>query len=215
MTWCKSSLDNIVMLYNNQRLSTRLLTLAPAGGKLETAMELSLDAVDKPEQPGADPARGVSIGYGLLDERLGYWTRRAQIGIFQDFFQAFRQMELRPAQYSTLTIIERNPGLTQTQVADALGIKKANFVALIRELERRKLVRRRPDRRDKRSYGLFLSEAAVALMPELHAASEAHERRMRKAIGEERYQSTLASLRDLAAALDRMPVDNDPDSFKL
>jgi DNA-binding MarR family transcriptional regulator len=179
-------------------------------------MERGLDQEPAAEAlPALNDGDATAIGYGLLDERLGYWTRRAQIGIFQDFFQAFREMGLRPAQYSTLTIIERNPGLTQTQVADALGIKKANFVALIRELESRKLVVRRPDKRDKRSYGLFLSDGATATMPRLHAASEGHEQRLRKALGEDRYRATLASLRVLATTLDGMAVDNVPDSFKL
>jgi DNA-binding MarR family transcriptional regulator len=178
-------------------------------------MERSLDTADARDEDlaAADPASAIS--YGLLDERLGYWTRRAQIGIFQDFFLAFRQLGVRPAQYSTLTIIERNPGLTQTQVADALGIKKANFVALVRELETRKLIRRRSGQKDRRSYGLFLTQAAAELMSQLHAASEAHEQRLRAALGERRYRDALASLRDLAAALDAAAVDNPRDSFKL
>jgi DNA-binding MarR family transcriptional regulator len=169
---------------------------------------------EKRQEPAEAEARG-SIGYGLLEERIGYWIRRAQIGIFQDFFQAFRSHGIRPAQYSTLTIIESNPGLTQTQVADALGIKKANFVALIRELESRGLVRRNPARRDKRSYGLVLSANGATLMPALHAASEAHEARLRMALGKERYREALASLRDLAQSLDGGIVDNDADSYNV
>jgi DNA-binding MarR family transcriptional regulator len=110
--------------------------------------------------PSRKPASGpdaAGIAYGALDERAGYWLRRAQIAVFQDFFRAFRSFDIRPAQYSTLTIIERNPGLTQTQVADALGIKKANFVSMIKELEARGLARRQPVKGDKRSYGLYLT----------------------------------------------------------
>jgi DNA-binding MarR family transcriptional regulator len=161
----------------------------------------------------ASPPGTAAISHGVLDDRLGYWTRRAQIGIFQDFFQAFRQTGIRPAQYSTLTIIETNPGLTQTQVADALGIKKANFVALIRELEDRDLVERRPDITDRRSYGLFLSKQGQKLMPILHAASGTHEQRLINVLGENRYRETLENLRLLAASLDSVAVDNPADSF--
>jgi DNA-binding MarR family transcriptional regulator len=176
------------------------------------ARELSVSAARRQEQTLVQAS--AAIDHGLLDERLGYWTRRVQIGIFQDFFQAFRQTGLRPAQYSTLIIIEQNPGLTQTQVADTLGIKKANFVALIRELESRALVQRRPDPSDRRSYGLFLSEQGARLMPELHKASGAHEQRLRAALGEAAYRETLANLRLLSTALnvsgDEEPTDAAP-----
>ena len=62
--------------------------------------------------------------------------------MFRDFFAVFAPFDIKPAQYSILTIIERNPGLKQAQVCDALGIKRTNFVAMIDELERRGLVRR-------------------------------------------------------------------------
>ena len=63
--------------------------------------------------------------------------RRAQLIVFQDFFAAFAPFDIRPAQFSVLTVIERNPGLTQSQVAAALGIKRTNFVGMLDELEKR------------------------------------------------------------------------------
>jgi DNA-binding MarR family transcriptional regulator len=138
-----------------------------------------------------------AIAYGPLGERSGYWLRRAQIAVFQDFFRTFRPFDIRPAQYSVLTIIEQNPGLTQTQVAEALGIQKANFVAMIKELEARGLARRKPGKRDKRSYGLFLTEAGLRLMTDMHAASAAHEARVRAALGDEKYRAMMDGVRGL------------------
>ena len=90
----------------------------------------------------ATPAEPGSIDYGPLDSRLGYALRRAQNALFRDFFTAFESFDIRPGQYSILTIIECNPGLKQSEVSEALGIKRTNFVAMIDELERRELVRR-------------------------------------------------------------------------
>jgi len=78
--------------------------------------------------------RGKSIDLGPLPELIGYVLRRAQLAVFQDFFAAFAPFDIRPAQFSVLTIIERNPGLTQTRVAEALGIKRTNFVGMLDEL---------------------------------------------------------------------------------
>jgi DNA-binding MarR family transcriptional regulator len=158
--------------------------------------------------PSRKPSAATpTIDYGPLDERSGYWLRRAQIAVFQDFFQTFRAFDIRPAQYSALTVIERNPGLTQTQVADALGIKKANFVAMIKELERRGLARRQAARNDRRSYGLFLTDPGAKLIRDMHAASADHEARVRDIIGDEKHRMLNAILRDLSGMTNGNALD--------
>ena len=118
------------------------------------------------------------IDLGPLPELIGYVLRRAQLVVFQDFFAAFAPFDIRPAQFSVLTVIERNPGLTQSQVAAALGIKRTNFVGMLDELERRGLAERRQAARDKRSYALYLTAEGAALMRKLKPVLKAHESRM-------------------------------------
>ena len=135
---------------------------------------------------------------GPLGERLGYFLRRAQISNFQDFHARFRAFHIRPAQYSVLTLIEHNPGLTQSQVAEALGIKKTNFVAVIAVLEKRGLVTRASGGRDKRSYALHLTAQGLALMPRLHKAAEAHEARLIALIGADQHRELFAAMQAIA-----------------
>ena len=149
------------------------------------------------EEQATAPER-APIDYGPLDRRLGYALRRAQIAVFRDFFSAFERFDIRPGQYSILTIIEHNPGLKQSEVSEALGIKRTNFVAMIDELERRKLVRRAPTPNDRRSNALMLTEAGKRLMKELHAVSERHERRIIDALGAETHRRMFAWLKTLA-----------------
>src|SRR6478752_9631441 len=93
---------------------------------------------DRGKRPGmTEQTKTPDIDLGPLPELMGYVLRRAQLVVFQDFFAAFAPFDISPAQLSVLTVIERNPGLTQTQVAAALGIKRTNFVGLLDELERR------------------------------------------------------------------------------
>jgi DNA-binding MarR family transcriptional regulator len=156
-----------------------------------------LDTIDRANAPEA-----ATIDFGPLAERLGYVLRRAQIAVFRDFFAAFAPFEIKPAQYSILTVIERNPGLKQTQVCDALGIKRTNFVAMIDELEGRGLVRRDEAPADRRSYALVLTPVGTALMPKLHDTSAAHEQRLIVALGKRRHSEMTGSLSELAAHLD-------------
>src|SRR5215218_2413684 len=115
----------------------------------------------------SERTKTTDIDLGPLPELMGYVLRRAQLVVFQDFFNAFAPFDISPAQFSVLTVIERNPGLTQSQVAEALGIKRTNFVGMLDELERRTLAERRQTARDKRSHALYLTADGANLMRKL------------------------------------------------
>jgi DNA-binding MarR family transcriptional regulator len=141
--------------------------------------------------------RGKSIDLGPLPDLIGYVLRRAQLAVFQDFFAAFTPFNIRPAQFSVLTIIERNPGLAQTQVAEALGIKRTNFVGMLDELETRGLAERRQTARDKRSYALYLTADGAALMRKLRPVLKAHEARMVARLREDGRNRLVALLTEI------------------
>jgi len=103
--------------------------------------------------------------------------------VFQDFFRTFAQVRIRPAQFSVLAILERNPGLRQTEVAAVLGIKRTNFVGLLDELERRGLAQRRAAAADRRSSALYLTDKGRTLMRKLKRMVAVQERRMTARIG--------------------------------
>ena len=128
-------------------------------------------------QAGEAVAAGAAVekpDYGRLDDSLGYVLRRAQLAVFKTFQGMFKSLDITPAQCSVLLIIEKNPGLTQTQVSDALGIKRANFVALLDTLEARGLAERAPAS-DRRSYALQLTPRGRILLRKIHAVSDLHE----------------------------------------
>jgi DNA-binding MarR family transcriptional regulator len=142
-------------------------------------------------------SRKTDIDLGPLPELIGYVLRRAQLAVFQDFFAAFAPFDIRPAQFSVLTVIERNPGLTQSQVAEALGIKRTNFVGMLDALEARGLTERRQAARDKRSYALYLTAEGAALMRKLKPVLKAHEARMVGKIGDEGRDRLIDLLREI------------------
>jgi DNA-binding MarR family transcriptional regulator len=115
-----------------------------------------------------DAAAEAPVDLGPLGNSVGYLMRRAQVAIFQRFFKPFAQFGIRPAEYAALTVIERNPGLSQTRLADALGLKKTNLVALIDAFEDRGLARRRSTENDRRSHALYLTPQGIALIGRLH-----------------------------------------------
>jgi DNA-binding MarR family transcriptional regulator len=147
-------------------------------------------------EPGGDTVGGPDLGH--LPGLIGYMLRRAQLAVFQDFARAHADFGLRPAQYAALTIIERNPGLKQKDVSEALGIKRANFVAMCDELERLGLAERQQLPSDRRSYALYLTGKGKALLRKLHPAIAEHERKLVALIGGDGHARLIEMLTALA-----------------
>jgi DNA-binding MarR family transcriptional regulator len=114
---------------------------------------------------------------------IGYRLRRAQLNVFQQFIAVFDQLKLRPAEYSVLVLIADNPGRKQTHIAQALGIKRANFVTLAHGLEERGLIERRPSADDKRANALHLTSAGTRFLSKARALHEDMERDLVNRLG--------------------------------
>ena len=153
----------------------------------------------------------AQVDLGPLTDMIGYTLRRAQLASFKSFKQAFDAVGITPAQYSVLLIIELNPGLRQTQVSDALGIKRANFVGLIDALEKRGLAVRTPAV-DRRSHALHLTEQGRKFLKPLRALNAAHEARLCAALGEHGRESLVAALKAIATSVENgADGDSSPD----
>src|SRR5262245_32341034 len=98
--------------------------------------------------------RQKSLDLDALNGHFGYFIRRLQVWVFQDFIRTLAPIDLRPAQYSVLIVIAANPGLSQSDLADTLGIERARLVRLLDRLDKRGLTRRLPSRTDRRSHAL-------------------------------------------------------------
>jgi DNA-binding MarR family transcriptional regulator len=120
-----------------------------------------------------------------LNGLVGYALRRAQLAIFADFNQTLASLNLRPTQLAVLMLIDQNPGTSQSSVSEALGIQKANFVAIIAELADRGLVRRRKSENDGRTYSLGLTARGRSLLDDAEKLQSVHEARVIAQIGTE------------------------------
>lgn len=144
-----------------------------------------------------DPADDV----GPLAEMVGYTLRRAQLAVFERVIKEFAVLDLRPAQFSTLVLLKHRPGLKQSEVAAALGIQRANFVALFDLLEQRGLAERRPYARDRRSYALHLTPEGERLAARAQEIECAHERQLEQILGPDGRATLLLLLRQLVERL--------------
>jgi DNA-binding MarR family transcriptional regulator len=141
-------------------------------------------------------AAGVSLG--PLEGYVGFMLRRIQTAVFSEFIASLNELDLRPAQYTLLEVIDANPGLRQSDAATALGIQKANFVTLVQELERRSLIERRRSTADRRSYSLHLQPRGRRLLEAARDRHDAQESRLGALLGPQDRERLLKLLNRLA-----------------
>lgn len=139
----------------------------------------------------------AAVDIGDLPQLIGYALRRTQLAVFDDFHRTLADEDIRTAQFSTLHVLRHNPGIRQSDVSAALGIKTANFVTLVDGLEARGLAERRSVAGDRRAKGLFLTALGEATLARLEEKVAAHEARLVARLGADGKAQLLALLRRL------------------
>lgn len=172
--------------------------------RIETMAERTA-ALKKQELAGVQPAAGrrpaagsrdeKPLSLGVLDGHLGYFLRRVQVWVFQDFIRTLSSIDLRPAQYSVLSVIAANRGLSQADVAQLLGIERARLVRLLDRLEKRGLTQRLASPVDRRSHALQLTPAGQALLKRARALAQVHEGNLVDKLGIANHARLIEALR--------------------
>src|ERR1700744_4894940 len=142
---------------------------------------------------------GAALQLGELSELLGYSLKRAQLKVFEDFLHCVAPLQLTPAQFSVLLLLDKNPGRNQTEIASTLGILRPNFVAMLDGLESRELCARMRSTNDRRSHILVLTDkgrAVLARAKKLIATK--HEARLNALLGPASRAALLGMLATIA-----------------
>ena len=114
------------------------------------------------KKPAAPSVEKVDTSY--LEGLVGYNARRAALAVIEVFLQRMAVYDLRPVDFSVLSLIAHNPGITSRQLCGTLGILPPNLVGMINALEKREVIARQPHPTDGRAMGLHLTEGGVKLM---------------------------------------------------
>lgn len=149
-----------------------------------------------------DAEADAALDLGPLPGYIGYTIRQAQTALFRDFARRMEGLGVRPGQFSLLTLIERNPGVSQGALAASHGLDKSTMSPALAELERRGLVSREKTAADKRAYALRLTADGAALLDRLRARVDAQERAMAAALAPGEQTRFIDMLRKVTRALD-------------
>jgi DNA-binding MarR family transcriptional regulator len=134
-------------------------------------------------RPAKRERGAAALDLAELPDRTGYVIRRAQVWIFQDVIRAMAKHDIRPAEFSVMTVIDANDGTSQSAVSQALGIERARLAVMLHKLEARDLVKRADSSRDRRSNALHLTASGRKMLGALKRAVAQHEERVVARIG--------------------------------
>ncbi|MCA6115330.1 MarR family transcriptional regulator [Bradyrhizobium sp. WSM 1738] len=169
-----------------------------------TVSKAATDPVKSPRSNGKDIAEGTPDNAGLqlgeLADLLGYSLKRAQLRVFEDFLRCVAPLQLTPAQFSVLLLLDRNPGRNQTEIANTLGILRPNFVSMLDALESRGLCTRMRSTNDRRSHILLLTDKGRAVLARAKKlVATKHEARLNELLGPANRVALLEMLSKIAA----------------
>jgi DNA-binding MarR family transcriptional regulator len=147
-------------------------------------------------------AIGLSVNFGPLAHWVGFNLRMAQESAFQAFSHLSQEIGESPGRFATLTLIARNPGISQTELSFANGRDKSSLTPVVEDLVKRGLVERKRMDSDRRTYRLNLTPSGKKVLTMLTRCARRHERNLDRVIGERDRKRFIQILKKIAAELD-------------
>lgn len=143
-----------------------------------------------------------SINFGPLAYWVGFNLRMAQEAAFQAFSRRSQEIGESPGRFATLTLIARNPGISQTELSHANGRDKSSLTPVVEDLVRRGLVERKRMNSDRRTYRLNLTPAGKKVLTMMTRCARRHERNLDHVIGARDRKRFIQILKKIAAEID-------------
>ena len=119
----------------------------------------------------ANDAGSETTGTEYLESLLGYNAHRAAVALVGHFMGSMEPFELRTVSFSVLSVISHAPGVTSRQLCQLLNVLPPNMVVILRQLDKRGLLKREPHPTDGRAVGLSLTPAGKKLIADAEQAA--------------------------------------------
>jgi DNA-binding MarR family transcriptional regulator len=94
---------------------------------------------------------------------LGFNLRQAYLSILPMFQEHMTQFQLRPVDFTVLSLLKSNPNINQKRLSQAVNVSQPNLALLLDHLGKRGLLIRQRNPADKRSQTLMLTPDGMRL----------------------------------------------------
>jgi DNA-binding MarR family transcriptional regulator len=137
----------------------------------------------------------------MFDRCLYFNVSALARAVDREWAKAYSPLDLTPPQAFMLRLVMDQPGLLPHEVADQLAISRPTATRLLDGLEAKRLVERRAAPHDGRELEIHPTPRAKTKKPALDAASRATARRIRRIVGNNMLDDTVARLRAIRVSL--------------
>ncbi|MGC1506264.1 MAG: MarR family transcriptional regulator [Sulfitobacter sp.] len=146
---------------------------------------------------------GVPVNDRTLQAFIGYQMKRAFNVMQADLTRTLKPHGLRMLTYTALILIADNPGLNQSQLADAMDVERPNLVVILDELEQRELILRERVPADRRSYALKVTLKGRRLYAQATADVSAHEENILNGMDAETRKTVVEAMQLIQTRVER------------
>ena len=155
------------------------------------------------------PSKPTSITMDAVYTAPGYLFRRMQQIAVAIFMEECRSFDLTPVQYAALIAIHTHPGIDATRLSAVIAFDRSTLGSVIKRLETKKLIERKPSPDDKRVKLLFLTKPGAALLRDITSSVDRAQARMLqplKPVDRKALLALLEQLVDLNNEASRVPL---------
>jgi len=135
-----------------------------------------------------------------IEELLSYWVYRVQTEGVALLARRFRRagINVTPEQFWVLARLAVEQGMNQTRLAERMLKDRPNMSRILRQLQKRGYIERRPDRADKRVFRIFLTEKGRGVEEQLVPIFERHLDSLLKGVLDPDRKATCGILKRIA-----------------
>jgi DNA-binding MarR family transcriptional regulator len=144
---------------------------------------------------------GAAAG-AAAHEHAGFAFLLVQLGTHaaRQFGERLAPLGVEPRHVGMLTRLAANEGKAQQVIGELIGLNPTQMVFLVDELEDLGFVERRRNPADRRSNGLYLTEAGRDMLEKVQAVGRAHQAELGSSLSPDEQQQLATLLRQLARA---------------
>ena len=155
------------------------------------------------------PSKPTTVTMDAVYTAPGYLFRRMQQIAVALFMEECKAFDLTPVQYAALVAIRTHPGIDATRLSAVIAFDRSTLGSVIKRLEAKKYVERKPAREDKRVKLLHLTKAGASLLRDIMPSVDRAQARMLqplKPADRKTLRALLAQLVDLNNEASRVPL---------
>ena len=131
---------------------------------MTSSRETSVASAATPQHDAAGGGNQAgTLRPSLMHRLLGYHCRRAFLKVEPFSDRRMASYSLRPADFAVLSLLLSNPGISQKDVAQGIGVAPPNLAPVLERLEARGLLNRQRSDDDGRKQRFSLTDVGVAL----------------------------------------------------